>query len=41
MVFINARSLNKDKLDELELHFNDFDIIGVCETWFNDGIIDS
>ena len=36
IVFINARSLNNEKLDILKVHFGDFDVVGVCETWFNE-----
>ena len=23
-------------MDELKIHFSQFDVVGVCETWFND-----
>ena len=36
VAFINARSLNGEKLYELKVHFSNFDVIGVCETWFDE-----
>ena len=36
IAFINARSLNSEKLDQLKIHFSNFDVVGVCETWFDE-----
>ena len=41
VAFINARSLNNEKLDLLKIHFSNFDAVGVCETWFDETQEDS